>query len=140
MLVLFFNAGDNWVYKNGIIKGSILSLNLIAFSGFIKSSSLFSNIFKKEKLLLDGSNKSVTNEVRNNNLIQQLKEENKKEQTLESIVNIIESNPESIKMLKNSEIREINEYYKKKLEMIDKKIDMMKLRERVLRKKLAEGE
>lgn len=105
-----------------------------------KIKKLFSNIFKKEKLLLDGSNKNVTNEVRNNNLIQQLKEENKKEQTLESIVNIIESNPESIKMLKNSEIKEINNYYKKKLEMIDKKIDMMKLRERVLRKKLAEEE
>lgn len=105
-----------------------------------KIKQLFFNIFKKEKLLLNASNKSITNQERNSNLIQQLKEENKKEQTLESIVNIIERNPESIKELKNNQIKEINNYYKKKIEMIDKKIDMMKLRERVLRKRLAEEE
>ena len=105
-----------------------------------KIKQLFSNVFKKEKMLLNASNKSITNQERNSNLIQQLKEENKKEQTLESIVNIIERNPESIKELKNNQIKEINNYYKKKIEMIDKKIDMMKLRERVLRKRLAEEE
>ena len=73
-----------------------------------KMKQFFFNIFKKDKLLLEGSNNSKTNEKKGNNIIQQLKDENKKEQTLESIVSIIENNPESIKGLKNSEIKEIN--------------------------------
>lgn len=73
------------------------------------------NLFKKSNLMLNKpqANKGVNSNQNNGkiNTIQQLKNENKRNRTIQEIVDIIEKNPENLKNLNVEQLKLINNYY-----------------------------
>jgi hypothetical protein len=102
-----------------------------------KLKDLFARIFKKNKLMLkEADNQAVTDvqtvPVENTvnslveqtpNTIEELKEENKRNQTVNEIIDMVEANPELMENLTEEQLDVIDEYYinanKKVLEEID---------------------
>jgi hypothetical protein len=102
-----------------------------------KLKDLFARIFKKNKLMLkEADNQAVTDvqtvPVENTvnsfveqtpNIIEELKEENKRNQTVNEIIDMVEANPELMENLTEEQLDVIDEYYinanKKVLEEID---------------------
>lgn len=102
-----------------------------------KLKDLFARIFKKNKLMLkEADNQAITDvqtvPVENTvnsfaeltpNTIEELKEENKRNQTVNEIIDMVEANPELMENLTEEQLDVIDEYYinanKKLLEEID---------------------
>ena len=95
------------------------------------------NLFKKSDLMLNKpqANNGV-NSNKNNvkiNTIQQLKNENKRNRTIQEIIDITEKNPENLKNLDIEQLKLIDNYYveknakmKEQLNSLYKKIDIVK--------------
>ncbi len=91
-----------------------------------KIKSFVNNLFHKNNLMLKSSESTDENNMEKaheKNTIDIIKEDNKKNQLTEKIIEIVEKNPEALKGLSDDKLRFINDYYDEDIKRINNNID-----------------
>lgn len=112
-----------------------MSNNLKRIIDIIKN--FFHNLFKKTNLMLNKPQENNTVKIYSNvpkvNSIDEIKAENKKNKTIQEIIDITEKNPEILKNLNADQLELIDNYYveknkkmKEQVNLLYKKIDIVK--------------
>ena len=103
--------------------------------GFLnKIKQIFRSIFYKESKSIQDTEKTikpVNDDISQSSFIESLKEKTDikngcEKDALESIVEIIEENPQKIDNLTVEELEDINDYYNEKIHEVDKEINKIK--------------
>ncbi len=83
------------------------------------------NLFYKNNLMLKSSESDYENNMEKaheKNTIDIIKEDNKRNQLTEEIIEIVEKNPEALKGLSNEKLKFINDYYDEDIKRINNNI------------------
>ena len=83
------------------------------------------NLFHKNNLMLKSSESDYENNMEKaheKNTIDIIKEDNKRNQLTEEIIEIVEKNPEALKGLSNEKLKFINDYYDEDIKRINNNI------------------
>lgn len=99
-----------------------------------KIKSFLNKIFSnKTAMLNEGQNHNINNIQKKSNIVEEIKKENKKNQTVQDIIDITESNPYLLENLSMEQLDVIDNYYidenqklENEIKTMNKKIDVIK--------------